>query len=107
MAFTVDNTIKTAMLTALRDTLVSGTLEIQDAGNVVLAVFTLTNPGGTVAANVWTLAFAAGTVTAAATGTASKAQMKVSGGTVRVTGLTVGTSAADVILNSVAITSGG
>jgi hypothetical protein len=43
---------------------------------------------------------------AAATGTASVARIKEGGGTVIADGLTVGTSAADVILNSTSITTG-
>lgn len=50
--------------------------------------------------------FDASTVTASGSGTAAKAQIKNSGGTDGVTGLTVGTSATDIVLDSVSITSG-
>lgn len=107
MSVIYDNTMKVARMTAARDAVVSGTLVIMTAADVVLATFTLTNPGGTVAgAGVWTLAFSAGTVTAGASGTATKAEIRNSGGTARITGLTVGVSASDINLNSVSITSG-
>jgi hypothetical protein len=110
MPITYDNTMKAARMTATRDAVVSGTLEIQAANNDVLAIFTLTNPGGTVSNAVWTMAFAASSVTgqaAAGSGTtATKAQIKNSGGTVRITGLTVGTSGSDINLNNTSIANG-
>lgn len=107
MAVIYDNTTKVARMTATRDQVTSGTLVIQTAANAVLATFTLTNPGGTVAgAGVWTLAFAASTVAAGASGTAAKAEIRNSGGTARITGLTVGTSGADIIIDNTSINSG-
>lgn len=107
MPVTYTNAVKVARMTATRDFFVSGTLEIMTAGSLVLAVFTLTSPGGTVAgAGVWTLAFVAGTVAAVAAGTAAIAQLKNSGGTASLTGLTVGISGADINLNNLSITAG-
>lgn len=106
MAVTYATAVKTARITATRDHFVNGTLEIQTAANAVLATFTLTNPGGSIAGAVWTLAFSASTVAAGATGVATKAQLKTSGGTANLTGLTVGTSASDIILDNTSINSG-
>lgn len=107
MAVTYDNTVKAARLTATRDAVVSGTLQIGTAGMAsVLATFTLTNPGGTVTNDVWTLAFSASTVAAGATGTAAAARIRNSGGTNRITGLTVGTSGSDINLDNTSIASG-
>jgi hypothetical protein len=46
------------------------------------------------------------TINASATGTAAKAEIRTSADVVIVTGLTVGTSGTDVIVNSTSITSG-
>jgi len=94
-------------MTATRDQVADGTLEIGTAGMAaVLATFGLSATGGSVATDTWTLAFDAGTVAASGSGTAAAAQIKTFGGTAVITGLTVGTSAADIILDSVSITSG-
>lgn len=106
MAVTYAAAVKTARITATRDHFADGTLEIQNASNTVLATFGLSSTGGTISGGVWTLVFDNSTVTAGATGTASKAQVKTSGGTANLTGLTVGTSSADIVLSSVSINSG-
>lgn len=101
MAVNYDNATKAVRMTATRDALASGTLEIGTAGMAqVLTVHTLTAQGGTVSNAVWTLALAAATVAAGAAGVAAAAQIKDSGGTPRVTGLTVGTSGTDVVLDN-------
>lgn len=110
MAVTYDNTVKADRMTATRDAVANGTLEIQAADNTVLAIFGLSATGGTVSTDTWTLAFDATTVTgesgAGAGMTATKAQIKNSGGTARITGLTVGTSGADIVLDNTSIASG-
>jgi hypothetical protein len=106
MAVTYTTAVKTSRMTATRDYHANGTLEILTAADAVLATFGLDAAGGTVAGAVWTLVFDASTVTASGTGTAAKAQIKNSGGTAGVTGLTVGTSGSDINLNSTSITSG-
>lgn len=107
MAVTIDNTTKDAVMTAIRDTVANGTLEIGTTGMAsVLATFGLSATGGTVATQTWTLAFDAGTVSAGNTGTAAAAQIKNSTGTVRISGLTVGTSGSDINLNNTSINSG-
>lgn len=99
--------VKTSRMTATRDYFAGGTLEIRAANNNVLAVFNLTIAGGTVSGAVWTLAFddATTTGTAAAGGgtNATNAVIKNSGGNAHLTGLTVGTSGADIILDNVSI----
>lgn len=110
MAVTYAAAVKTARMTATRDAVANGTLELLSAGDVVLAIFGLSASGGTVSGSVWTLAFDAGTVTGesgASTGVnATKAQIKTSGGTAVITGLTVGTSGADINLDNVNISAG-
>jgi len=107
MAVILDNTTKDNVMTAIRDTVPNGTLEIGTAGmGSVLATFGLSASGGSVASQVWTLEFDATPVTAGATGVAAAAQIKNSGGTVRISGLTVGTSSADIVLDSTSITDG-
>lgn len=108
MAVVYDTPTKTSRMTATRDAVcggTSGTLEICTAGyGAVLALFTLTTAGGTVTNDVWTLAFTASTVTGGGGGgVAAIARLKNNGGTVKISGLTVGTSGSDINLNSTTI----
>lgn len=102
--------VKTARMTATRDHFANGTLELLSAADAVLAIFGLEADGGDIANDIWTLQFDASTVVAGAgTATAAtKAQIKTSGGTARLTGLTVGITpgATDIVLNSNLITAG-
>lgn len=110
MAVTYTNAVKTARITATRDHFANGTLEILAANDTVLAIFGLSASGGTIATDTWTLVFDNATVTGeagAGAGTAAaKAQIKTSGGTADLTGLTVGTSGADINLNNTSIANG-
>lgn len=110
MAVTYNTAVKTSRMTATRDYFANGTLEILSAGDVVLAIFGLSTGGGSVASGVWTLAFDSSTVTGesgASTGTvATKAQIKTAGGSAHLTGLTVGLSGTDVIVDNTSIASG-
>jgi hypothetical protein len=107
MAVTYDASVKTSRITATRDAVANGTLEIGTASMAtVLATFGLSATGGTVSGSVWTLALDASTVAASAGGAAAAARIKDSGGTARITGLTVGTSSADIILDNTSINSG-
>lgn len=106
MAVTYATAVKTARITATRDHFANGTLEILTAADGVLATFGLDAAGGTISGAVWTLVFDASTVAASGSGTAAKAQIKNSGSTANLTGLTVGTSGSDINLDSVSITSG-
>lgn len=106
MAVTYATAVNTARMTATRDYFANGTLEILTAGDILLCTFGLSAGGGTVSGAVWTITFDASTVQAVAAGTAAKAQIKTAGGSVHLTGLTVGTSGADLILNNASIASG-
>lgn len=114
MAVIYNVAVKAARLTATRDYFAAGTLEILSVANQVLAIFELTSDGGDVAGDLWTLEFDAAAVegeAAAGVGTtATKAQIKTSGGAAHLTGLTVGTADAeptpDVVLSNTSISSG-
>lgn len=104
--------VKTARMTTTRNQVANGTLELLSAANAVLAIFGLSADGGTISNDTWTLVLDATTVNgeaAAGAGTnATKARIKDSGGTPRITGLTVGLpgSGADLIMVNTSITSG-
>src|SRR5882724_4687336 len=87
-------------------TLVIGTSSLSGATGV-LATIVLQNPAFTEASQVLTLAGVPLSVAASASGTAAKAELRNNAGTVVVSGLTVGTSATDIILGTTTITSGG
>lgn len=83
-----------------------GVLQIGDAGFAnVLAEIPLTDPVS-VSGDVLTLLAAPDTVQASASGTAAAARVRDSDGNNVVTGLTVGTAGADVIVDSVNFTAG-
>lgn len=103
---TYTNTIKSARMEATRDEVAGGTLVIQQANDTVLATFDLTGAGGSVNDDTWTLAFTDTTVQAGSTGTATKAEIRNSGGTAQITGLTVGESGADLTIDNTSINSG-
>jgi hypothetical protein len=82
------------------------------SGNTALATFTFSATAFGSASHVSNseqiaASFVAGTVVAAASGTATFARVFASNGTTVIADLTVGTSAADINLNSTSITSGG
>lgn len=85
----------------------AGKLVIMTSADAVLATITLADPCGTASGGV--LTFDADpdiAATATGTGTAAKAKITTSADVDVVTGLTVGVSASDVILDSVSIASG-
>lgn len=113
MAVTYSTAVKTARMQAVANAIDAGvgagTLEIgTTAMGTVLATFQLVEPCGTVSGAVLTLDFDPdiSDVSADATGTAAAAQIKDGSGVVVISGLTVGTSGADIILDSVSITAG-
>ena len=111
MAVTYTAAVKTARMTAVRDQIDggagAGTLEIGTAGMAaVLATFTLNDPSGTIAAGVLSLSGFPKTVAAGATGVAAAARIRDSVATDIVTGLTVGTSGTDIVLDNTSINSG-
>ncbi len=85
--------------------LVIGTSALSGATGV-LATITLPNPSFSETTTVATLQGTPLSATASATGTAALAELRNNAGTVIVSGLTVGTSGTDIIISSVAITSG-
>jgi hypothetical protein len=82
-------------------------LEFLSAGGAVLAVYTFSASAGTVNNDVWTFGLtsmsATGTAAAGNGTNATAARTKNSGGTVGITGITVGTSNADIVLTDVNI----
>lgn len=89
----------------------AGTLVIGDntlsGATGVLATLVLSTTPFTVSGSVATLQSTPVSVAASASGTASKAELRTNGGAVIASGLTVGTSATDIILGTTTITSGG
>jgi hypothetical protein len=113
MAVTYPTAVKTARMAAVIAQIDAGagpgTLEIGSAGFAsTLAVLTLADPCGSAASGVLTFDFDPdiSDTSANASGTAAEARIKDSDGTVVISGLTVGLSAADVILDSLSITAG-
>lgn len=112
MPVTYTTSVKNARLNAVNTAIgATGVLEIGTAGMAtVLATIPLTNPAAlSIASGVLTFNFnpAISDSSADATGTAAAARIRTApGGIDVVTGLTVGTSAADIILDSVNITAG-
>lgn len=106
MAVTYNSTVKdnrmTQVLNAIDGGAGPGTLEIGTAGfGSVLAILTLADPCGTVSGGVLTFDTTPAIEDAAANaaGTAAEARIKDSTGTIVVSGLTVGTSGANINLN--------
>ena len=105
-------TTRTARMTAVETALDGGTgaatLEIGTTGMAsILVTFTLSDPAGTVSGDVLTASTMPKSATAGNSGTAAEARLKESGGTVIVSGLTVGTVGTNVIISpTTTITSG-
>jgi hypothetical protein len=112
MAVNYTTAVKNARMTAVRDQIDAGSgpgvLQIGTTGmGTVLIEVTLDDPSGTVTGGVLSLSnFPRSDTSANATGTAAAARIRDSSGTDVITGLTVGLSAADVILDSLSITAG-
>jgi hypothetical protein len=86
-------------------TIVIGTSSLSGATGV-LATITLPKPSFSIASGVATLLGVPLSNNASASGTAAKAEIRDSAGNVIVSGLTVGTSGTDIVLNTTTITSG-
>lgn len=112
MAVTYSTTMKTARMQAVANTIDAGAgagvLEILTAADLLLATIQLVEPCGTVTGAVLNFDFDPDISDTSAdnTGTAAKAQIKDGSGVAQITGLTVGTSGTDIILDSVSITAG-
>lgn len=108
MAVNYSTTVKNNRLQQVVDAIgAAGKLEIGTAGMAtVLATIPLANPAGSVAAGVLTFTTPQSDTSADATGTAAAARIRTGADVDVVTGLTVGTAATDIILNSTSITLG-
>jgi hypothetical protein len=109
MAVTYTTAVKNARLDAVVTAIgASGKLEIGTAGMaLVLATFTLESTAGTSSGGVLTLSgFPKSDNSADDTGIAAAARIRKSDNTDIITGLTVGTTGTDIVLDSVSITSG-
>ena len=84
----------------------AGKLKIFTSADTLLATLTLSDPCGTVSGDVLTFSTITSDTSADATGTAAKATITTSADADVVTGLTVGTSGANINLNTVSIVSG-
>ena len=91
--------------TATAGFLVIGTSALSGVTGV-LATITLSATPGTVSGSVFTLSGTPLSATATGTGTAALAEFRNTAGTVIVSGLTVGTSGTDIIINATAISTG-
>ena len=102
--------LKTTRMQAVRDAIdagAAGKLEIGTAAmGAVLATLTLADPASSVSGAVLTLLGVPLSVAASGSGTAAAARIRTSADADVVTGLTVGTSGTDIIIDSVSITSG-
>ena len=100
----IKNTRMQDVLTAIDANASPATMEIGTAGmGAVLVIVTLADPSFSLAADVLTLAGVPKSGTATGAGTAAEARIKDGGGTVCVSGLTVGTSGTNIIASSVGI----
>jgi hypothetical protein len=114
MSVTYSTAVKNARMTAVRDQIdaggAAGKLEIGTTGmGTVLATITLGYSGsstGTVSGGVLTLVMPKSDSSADATGTAAAARIRTSANADVITGLTVGTSGTDIVLDSTSITAG-
>lgn len=112
MAVTYASGLKDTRMTAVRDAIDAGAgagkLEIGTTGmGTVLATITLADPSGTISSGVLTLSsFPRSDSSADASGTAAAARIRTSADADVVTGLTVGTSGTDIVLDSTSITAG-
>lgn len=105
---TVKNTRLAAVVTALGSTatLAIGTSGLAGGAGGLLVNVPLANPAATVAGGVLTLAGVPRTATAVGTGVAAKAELRDGAGTVIASGLTVGTSGTDIIINAIDVSAG-
>ena len=113
MAVVYSTATKTGRMNAVVTAIgTSGKLKLFSAADALLATFTLAATAGTVSGSVLTLSDANGATagilntTASAAGTATKASITTSVDADVVTGLTVGTSGADLVLDNNVLASG-
>lgn len=109
MPVTYTTAVKTARMNAV--VTAAGTTAVLEIGTTgmasILATIALANPIGTVTNGVLTLTMPRSDTSADASGTAAAARIRTAtGGTDIITGLTVGLSASDIVLDSLSITAG-
>jgi hypothetical protein len=105
MSVTYPNSVKAARMTAVRDKIdagaAAGKLEIGTAGMAaVIATIPLDDPSGSIVDGVLTLAGFPKSVSATGTGVAAAARIRDSDNNDVITGLTVGTSGTDIIIDN-------
>jgi hypothetical protein len=107
---TYDNTTKAARMTATRDLVAGGSLQILTASGGVLVTYPLSSTGGVISNGLWTLTFDQGAATdvraATGNGTAAQARIRNPAGVTHISGITVGTSGTGVIIDETAIAIG-
>lgn len=111
MPVTWDLPTKNKRMIATKDHYSNGFLDFMSAANVVLASFQFTAGAGSVTDDVWTFGLVSLTVlglpAAGVNGTvATKARLRTAGGVAGGTGMTVGTSNADIIMTNTNVASG-
>lgn len=111
MGVNYPNAVKAVRMTATRDAIdagaTAGSLEIGTAGMAsILVTIPLNDPSGTIASGVLTLSGFPKTAAASNGGTAAAARIRDSNNNDIITGLTVGTSGTDVILDNTSINTG-
>jgi hypothetical protein len=112
MAVTYSTAVKNARLLAVRDSIDAGAgagvLQIGTTGMAqILAEITLADPSATATNGILTFSgFPRSDTSANNTGTAAAARIRDSNGVDIITGLTVGTSNADIVLDNTSINSG-
>lgn len=111
MSVTYATDVQDDRMTAVLDQIDAGTgagkLEIGTAGMAAtLCTITLNDPAGTVGTQALTLSGMPKTQAAVAAGTAAAARIRDSDDNDVITGLTVGTSGTDIVLDSVTIANG-
>lgn len=105
---TLKNTRLDAVTTAVGTSglLVIGTSALSGATGVLATITLAATMAGAASGGVLTFSGTPLSNAASATGTAAKAELRTSGGTVVASGLTVGTSSSDVIITNTSVTSG-
>ena len=112
MAVTYSTAAKTARMEAVIAQIDAGAgagkLKIRNSSNTILATITLADPSGTASSGVLTFDFDpdVSDTSADATGTADNAIITDSNDVTVISGLTVGTSGTDIVLDSTSITAG-
>ena len=106
-AAALKDTRMTAVISAIDAQSGNGSLEIGTASMAaVLVTINFQKPSFTESGGVMTMAGAPKSGTATAAGTAVAARIKDGAGNIQVSGLTVGTSGTDIVLNATAISNG-